>query len=58
MFFMVMTVIMGFLINWVFGSFFSACTCSHEKKRIIELQKLDRHIPPSNIQDDIDDLLG
>lgn len=40
LFFVLLTVVMGFMINWVFGSFFSTCNCDRIKNREHELEEL------------------
>lgn len=59
LFFILLTVVMGFMINWAFGSFFSTCQCERVKNReneLEELRKLNMNNDPTT-KDNISSLL-
>ena len=53
MFFVVLTMLMAFLMNWVYNTFLHRCECSSKK----DIDNLERHMGKTTEEDDINQFL-
>ena len=57
-FFVLLTMVMAFLMNWFFGRFFSPCGCQSNQTLADETAKLHARLGETTEDDDISNFLG